>query len=69
MKKGSSSRKCSGCGKIIFWWVPSGKRGAFGEPVMDVKNACEWVARSGKYLCRECYEDAVRNGRIAEKVG
>lgn len=56
MKKGSQSRKCSRCHKIIFWIIPNGRPGMFGEQDYDHKDVIPWVIYRNRYLCRRCHD-------------
>lgn len=60
MKKGSQSRKCSRCRKIIFWLVPNGKPGMFGEQACDHVDVAKWVIYRNRYLCYDCRDITVR---------
>lgn len=55
MKRGSIARKCSECGRKIFWLVPTGEVGYFGERITEQKRIIPWVGRHGRYYCVECW--------------
>lgn len=62
MKKGSKSRKCSDCGRIIFWMVPDSS--VLGMQFCTTKSVRKWryvrmkSSRRGeyigRYLCLDC---------------
>lgn len=58
MKKGSSSRKCGRCKRIVFWSVPDhdilGIRFCSVKKVLDHRFIKENADGSGHYYCMDC---------------
>ena len=60
MVKGSQLRKCSVCGKKLFWLVP--EKDYFGMTEYRVKKINEFSARTHKYMCLDCEK------KVSEKI-
>ena len=60
MKKGSSSRKCGRCKRIVFWSIPDGKpvlglvQMCTMKKVLDHRYVKEPGAQYGHYYCMDC---------------
>ena len=61
MKKGSKAYKCDECGRIVFWGIPKRNWGLFME--MEQKKVCNFMYRSNRRWCIDCYKKAVAEGR------
>lgn len=53
MKKGSRSRKCRCCGKIIGWVIPK-KEGLFGFRECEMKTLPDFAMDNKGYICKQC---------------
>ena len=65
MKKGSQSRKCGRCNRIVFWLVPDevilGIQSGHTRKVRDFRFRKENKDGSGHYYCIECLKKMFPN--------
>ena len=60
MKKGSSTRHCRCCGKIVAWKVPSGES-VLGISLAEIRFLPDGLTDGKGYICKACKEKEEAN--------